>query len=457
MFKKATRKKVFLKLAITGPSGSGKTKAALRLSKVLKREGRVAYIDTENGSASLYSKEFDFDVEDISPPFTDNKFVDAIEDAVRAQYPVIVIDSASHFWEQILNYKNDLDKSGKGSSYTNWATATDKYKKVLNSVLYSPVHLICCMRSKVDYVLEKNDKGKEVPKKVGMAAVMREGAEYEFTTVFDLNNEHIASVSKDRTELFDGQYLELRENIGHSLLNWLDNDSDETAALETEARREFSVKPNPDQALEEPESPPKKKVLPERKTLTAAGLLTSLEKKQKPAGETWGAKVGNLGFYTLERHLMDKLALYLDQQVRVSYLEPLHPNGENYVKLLGIELNSAAAARSKAKAQQEGPDPLSAEQADAEFVYLQKLIQEEDLYEGIILKVAQKMGWDKSEAQTLANLRPAVLRLIVKEWRSVVKAAHELEQTGELPTPSAKEEEAPLEEDNLEMEAVVHG
>src|SRR5678810_1497531 len=96
-FVKATRKKVKLKLAVTGPSGAGKTFSALRLAKGLG--SKVALIDTENDSASLYGGSFDFDVSGISPPFQHEKFVAAINEAVKAGYDVVVIDSASHFWE----------------------------------------------------------------------------------------------------------------------------------------------------------------------------------------------------------------------------------------------------------------------------------------------------------------------------------------------------------------------
>jgi nucleoside-triphosphatase THEP1 len=218
-FQKATRKKAKLKLAITGSSGSGKTYGALRLASGMS--DKIAYIDTENSSASLYSDRFNFDVLDIAPPYNHEKFVDAIKMAVTGGYEVVVIDSASHFWEGILAYKDALDKRG-GNSYTNWNEAGNKFKGILDAVLQSPIHIICCMRSKMDYVLETNEKGKQVPRKIGLAPIMRDNIEYEFTTVFDVTMDHNTKTSKDRTGLFGDSIFQITEDTGKQLLTWLD-------------------------------------------------------------------------------------------------------------------------------------------------------------------------------------------------------------------------------------------
>jgi len=220
-FKKATRKAVKLKLAITGPSGSGKTFSALRLASGLADGRRIAFIDTENGSASLYSDRFDFDVLDISPPFDNEKFIAAMTAATDAGYGVVVCDSFSLCWEGILAYKSKLDARG-GNSYTNWADAGLKFKAVLDAFLNAPVHVICCMRSKMDHVQEKDDRGKTTIKKVGMAPIMRDGIEYDFTTVFDVAIDHCAASSKDRTGLFPN-IAQITEDHGKRLLEWVNS------------------------------------------------------------------------------------------------------------------------------------------------------------------------------------------------------------------------------------------
>jgi hypothetical protein len=225
-FQKATRHAVKLKLAIAGPSGSGKTLGALSLAKTLGGDaGTVALIDTENGSASLYGDKYAFDVLNLGPPFTSARYLEAMEAAIEAGYSVLVIDSLSHQWSGdggILSRKEELDRRPGSNSYTNWATFTKEHTAFVGKLLQLPVHVVATIRSKQDYVLETNDKGKQQPKKVGMAPVQREGLEYEFSTVFDVQMDHRATASKDRTGLFGDDLVDLvKPETGKKLLSWL--------------------------------------------------------------------------------------------------------------------------------------------------------------------------------------------------------------------------------------------
>lgn len=222
-FKKAERSQVFLKLAITGPTGSGKTYSALRLAfgLIAGTDKRVAFLDTENDSASLYSDDFDFDVIPIPPPFEAEHFLDGTRAAVAGGYGALIVDSASHFWKGVLEFKDALDRRG-GNSYTNWKDADKKFDPVIMEFLQSKIHLICCMRSKMDYILEDNGKGKQAPKKVGLAPIMRENIDYEFSTVFDVAMDHTAVASKDRSGLFpNDRVFQITEDTGKSIGAWL--------------------------------------------------------------------------------------------------------------------------------------------------------------------------------------------------------------------------------------------
>lgn len=220
MFQHATRKGSHIKLAITGPSGSGKTYSALRLARGLAPDGNIAVIDTENGSASLYASSFEFDVTEVEPPYSIDKLVQPTRYVIENDYEVLIVDSATHFWNGILEYKDKLDKRG-GNSFANWSEANKHYDLFLRAILFSKIHVIVCMRSKIEYVLEKNEKGKSVPRKVGMAPIMRDGVEYEFTTVFDLDVAHQAMASKDRTQIFTDKVFTITEETGYLFNEWL--------------------------------------------------------------------------------------------------------------------------------------------------------------------------------------------------------------------------------------------
>ena len=230
-FQKAAKSQAKIKLALTGPAGTGKTYSALAIASGMG--SKIAVIDTENRSASLYSDRFSFDVLELTPPFTVERYVEAMRAAVDAGYDVLIVDSASHQWAGeggILDKKNKMDKRG-GKSFTNWADLTPENNTFIEYILRAPLHMIVTLRSKTEYVLEQNDKGKQVPRKVGLAPVTREGFDFEMTTVLDMDQAHQAMSTKDRTGLFDGQIFKPTPETGKKLLSWLQSGKSTTPAV----------------------------------------------------------------------------------------------------------------------------------------------------------------------------------------------------------------------------------
>lgn len=221
IFQKAERRKAKLRLALCGPSGSGKTYSALKIAKGMG--GKIALIDTENGSGQLYCDIADYDVAEIAPPFSVDKYIGAIKGAEDAGYDVLIIDSLSHAWSKQGGILDEVNKRGGKNSFTNgWRDATPLHDKFIDAILQSSIHIIVTMRAKTAYEMEKDDKGKIIPVKKGMEPVQRAGLEYEFTVVLDMDNErHTATSGKDRTRLFDGKCFTPDENTGMELMQWL--------------------------------------------------------------------------------------------------------------------------------------------------------------------------------------------------------------------------------------------
>lgn len=207
----ANRQRVKIRMALQGPSGSGKTFSSLQLAFGLCGDwSKIAVIDSENHSSSLYADLGGYNVLNLEAPFTPERYVEAIKACELASMEVIIIDSISHEWEGIGGI---LETHGNmmGNSYTNWSKITPRHNSFVQHILQSPAHVIGTIRAKQDYVLsEKN--GKLVPEKVGLKGVTREGMDYEFTLVFDLDIKQHASSSKDRTSLFMGK-PEFRINV----------------------------------------------------------------------------------------------------------------------------------------------------------------------------------------------------------------------------------------------------
>lgn len=226
--KKAKKSQQKLRLGISGASGSGKTYSALLLANSLG--SKVCVIDTEQGSASLYADKFEFDVLELTAPYSSERYVEALKRVEMAGYDVIVIDSLSHNWNQAGGCLDKVNQIG-GNSYAAWGKVTPQYDKLIHSILACKAHVITTMRSKTAYELVENEKGKLAPVKRGLAPIQRDGIEYEFTLMFDLDQNHNFICTKDRTGLFSNIDIPepLNAEIASKLLTWL-NSGEATAS-----------------------------------------------------------------------------------------------------------------------------------------------------------------------------------------------------------------------------------
>lgn len=220
---KATRKKSRLRLNISGPSGSGKTYSALRMAYgLIGNWSKIVVIDTEHGSASLYSHLGEFNVIDLTPPFSPERYIEAITTCEKAGMECIIIDSSTHEWSGpggCLEINDKLAQSKyKGNTWSAWSDTTPRHDSFVQKVLQSSCHIITCTRSKMETVMTEDKK----VKKLGMKDIQREGWEYELTVSLNIDRDsHYATASKDRTELFEGTdpFL-ITEQTGKMIRDW---------------------------------------------------------------------------------------------------------------------------------------------------------------------------------------------------------------------------------------------
>lgn len=241
--KKAQRSKAYLKLGIASPSGGGKTLGALLIAFGLMREkypqepdevlwDKICIIDTENMSGELYVdytvKTTGFHVGNynavtLTAPFKADKYTQAIELCREAGMEVCIIDSTTHLWSGTGGLLEEQSSAAKrsGNSYTAWRDITPQHSKFVEAMLQTPMHIIATMRSKQEYVQEKNDQGKSTVKKLGMEPEQRKGMEYEFTTFFEIDAQHNTFGSKDRSSIFDQETFVISPEVGRKMMKWL--------------------------------------------------------------------------------------------------------------------------------------------------------------------------------------------------------------------------------------------
>ncbi len=225
-FKNADRKDTRIKIGISGGAGAGKTKSAGLLAKGLQNGDMsyVGYIQTEPGRAQCYLDLGPFKVLEMSPPTPASKYIEAIEVAEKAGIRVLIIDSLSDEWNGVggsLDMHSAACEVTK-NSFTAWKKITPLHEALFHKILSSPIHIICTMRQKSEYVLEAGANGKTVPKRIGVKDIQREGTEYRWMLQFNLDQENnLATVVKDNTSLFQGKPpFKITEDTGKLIRSW---------------------------------------------------------------------------------------------------------------------------------------------------------------------------------------------------------------------------------------------
>jgi hypothetical protein len=281
-FTKATKKERKARIALIGPSGSGKTYTALAIGSGLGN--KVAVIDTENGTSKLYSDDFDFFHVDLDT-FAPQTYVEVIKVAEEQGFDVIIIDSLSHAWMGKDGALEQVDKASKryqGSTFAAWRDVTPHHNALVDAFVRCKAHLIVTMRAKTDYVVEKNKEGKNTVRKVGLAPIQREGLEYEFDIVGDMDLDNNFIVTKTRFKDLNGAVINKPgKELALSIKKWLsDGAPEEVQQHEQKAESLFSQGGLPQPAPTKPA--PKRELTPHEQALASfhATMADFLEKEE---------------------------------------------------------------------------------------------------------------------------------------------------------------------------------
>ncbi len=338
-FQRATKTQVKLRLALFGPSGSGKTYTSLRIASGIG--GRIAVIDSERNSASRYADRFVFDA-DTPGDKTIKSYIQAINESAKAGYDVLIIDSLSHAWKELLQEVERLARSKfKGNSWSAWSEGTPMQQTLVDAILSYPGHIIVTMRSKTEWIQEESN-GKSKPVRVGLAPEQGKGIEYEFDILLELTTDHLGTVIKDRTGKFQDKTIDKPgEDFGAALRDWLSDGA--------EPAPEKTPEPPPPPAPKAPAPPP----VPKR----AAPAPPPAPKKAEPEKPTLATDPA----YKQARKeiIADLRGVFLSQGKTEAdwdtYVLKLRGKSADDLEVLLADFKKKAAANAKAAAAQ--PEP----------------------------------------------------------------------------------------------------
>lgn len=223
-FTPATRTSTKARIALCGPSGSGKTWTALTLAHALGE--RIAVIDTERGSASKYAGVNKWKFDTVAPgKFSPEALTGLLSEAGQEGFDVLVLDSWSHYWMGVDGMLEQVDKRARnGNNFSGWKEVRPDERRMIDALISYPGHVIATLRVKTEYVIEENDRGKKVPRKIGLKPEQREGVEYEFDLVGDLDHENTLTVTKSRIpDLTRAVIREPDADLGKTIRSWLED------------------------------------------------------------------------------------------------------------------------------------------------------------------------------------------------------------------------------------------
>jgi hypothetical protein len=248
IIKDAVKLNLKARIALLAPTGGGKTYSLLKFLFSLVKLGmakKVGVIDTEHGAASKYVGEFPaFRVIELTDDFGPEVYIEALQILADDGVDAAGIDSLTHAWAGkggSLELKDKFGRQKGFNDYTAWGPVTAMQNRLIESMLSYPGHLVTTMRLKMEHVIEKDPvTGKNIVRKIGLQPVQRDGLEYEFDLVGDLDQDHNFSVSKTRCSALDGYSVNKPgEEVIRKLKGWLESGE----AVQAKARPTVAQKP----------------------------------------------------------------------------------------------------------------------------------------------------------------------------------------------------------------------
>jgi hypothetical protein len=222
-FRPATKDGFNATVAIQGPSGSGKTWTGLSIASGLAEGKRFAVIDTERGAAALYVNDLDVTFDTLPMHRYDPRDLQkALAAAAHAGYPVVMVDSLSHFWKGTDGTLDQVEKAKAkygGNKFAGWKDGTPLQNEMIESLVAYPGHVVVTMRSYVHWVLENG-----APVNKGMRAEQRKGIEFEFGVAAEMDEANRLRFIKSRCPSFRGLLLNQPDgarDIAKPYLDWL--------------------------------------------------------------------------------------------------------------------------------------------------------------------------------------------------------------------------------------------
>ena len=201
-FFRAKREAIPLWIGLTSKSGGGKTYSALRIARGIAGDKPFAAVDTETRRMSHYADDFTFDVENMEPPFRPGRFLKIAQDAQKAGYPALVIDSFSHEWMGeggVIDWHDEEQHRMAGENanharlealnFPAWRKPKEAHRDMIQGLLQIRMPLIFCFRGKAPAEMKPDPENprRKIVVEGEFAAITSDDLPYEMTCLLVLS------------------------------------------------------------------------------------------------------------------------------------------------------------------------------------------------------------------------------------------------------------------------------
>lgn len=192
IFQPAVREQMRLRMGLYGVAGAGKTGTAMMIAQALSPDGRFAVIDTER-RAKEWADRYEFG--HVIPPDNDpERLPGMIAAAADEEYGSLIVDSFTHYWSGTGGALDKVDRTS--DKRAGWNAYRPVENAMMDAILGFPGHLICTMRVKTHYAAVEGTNGRQKVQRVGLKIDQRDGVDYEFSIIADMDSEHTLTIVK---------------------------------------------------------------------------------------------------------------------------------------------------------------------------------------------------------------------------------------------------------------------
>lgn len=221
-----------LLISLFGMSETGKTYSALKLAAGIEPDPmKRGLMDTEGGERGrAYVDAIDggYMYGSLTPPFTPERYAEALMDFVKAGVTTLVVDSVSHVWMAEGGVLDMVEQATQKNDLAKWEKPKRRLGKLTNKWLSCGLHLILCSRGKQPLIEGRSPDGRKILVPGPVVPIQEKSLRFDLTIMAHMLGDGRFSVEKSEGGKCPGPLRDIfasgelmNEDMGRRLIAWI--------------------------------------------------------------------------------------------------------------------------------------------------------------------------------------------------------------------------------------------